>query len=45
MFFVDYRRLNVIMKREHWPLPRFDEIFDEINGSKEFAMIYLFQEY
>ena len=44
-FCVDYRRLNAIMKRDRWPMPRVDEIFDEINGSKIFTTIDLFQGY
>ncbi len=32
-FCVDYRRLNAVMKRERWPVPRVDEIFDEVQGS------------
>ena len=27
-FCVDYRRLNAIIKRDRWPMPRVDEIFD-----------------
>ena len=44
-FCVDYRRLNAVMKRDRWPMPRVDEIFDEINGSKIFTTIDLFQGY
>lgn len=33
------------MKRDGWPVPRFDEIFDEINGSKILTTIDLFQVY
>ena len=39
----DYRRLNAIMKRDRWHMPRVEEIFDEINGSKIFTTINLFQ--
>ena len=44
-FCVDYRRLNAVMKRERWPMPRVDEIFDEINGSTVFTTNDLFQGY
>lgn len=33
------------MKRDQWPMPRADDILDEINGSKVFNTIYLFQGY
>lgn len=33
------------MKRVRWPMPRFDEILDEINGSNLFTTIDLFQGY
>ena len=42
-FCVDYRRLNAIMKRDRWPMPHVDEIFNEINESKIFKTIELFQ--
>ena len=44
-FCIDYRRLNAVMKRDRWPMPRVDEIFDEISGSKIFTTIDLFQGY
>ena len=42
---MDYRRLNAIRKRDRWPTPRVDGIFDEINGSMIFTTIDLFQGY
>ena len=33
------------MKRDRWPMPRADEIFDEINGSSMFTTIDQFQGY
>ena len=44
-FCVDYRKLNAVMKRDRWPMPRVDEIFDEIKGSSVFTTIDLFQGY
>ena len=44
-FCVDFRKLNAVMKRDRWPMPRVDEIFDEIKGSTVFTTIDLFQGY
>ena len=40
-FCVDYRRFKTVMKRDRWPMPGVDEIFDEINGSTVFTTIDL----
>lgn len=44
-FCVDYRRLNDVMKRNRWQIPRVDEIFEEIKGSTVFTAIDIFQSY
>ncbi len=44
-FCIDYRRLNAVMKRDRWPVPRVDEIFDEIQGSRVFTTMDLFLGY
>lgn len=44
-FFFDYRRLNVVMKRERWPLPHIVQIFDEVRGSTVFTTLDIFQGY
>ena len=44
-FCVDYRGLNAVMKRDRWPMPCMEEIFDKINGSKEFLTTQLILMY
>ncbi len=38
-FCVDYRRLNAVTKRDVYPLPRMDDIFDRITGAKYFSSL------
>ena len=38
---VDYRELNRIEKKRKYPLPRYIEIFDWVDGSYVFSKIYL----
>lgn len=45
IFCVYYRRINAVMKRDPWPMPRVHEIFDEISASKVFTTMDLFQGY
>lgn len=40
-FCVDYRKLNSITQQDPFPLPRIDDIFDRLNGSKWFTAIDL----
>jgi hypothetical protein len=40
-FCVDYRRLNSVTKRDAFPLPRADEIFDALNGATRFSCVDL----
>lgn len=44
-FCVDFRKLNGVMKRDRWPMPRVDEIFDELKGSTVFTTFDLFHGY
>lgn len=44
-FCVDYRTLNGRMKADKWPLPRMEEIFDDLEGSKVFTTLDLFSSY
>ena len=42
---VDYRKLNSVMHSDRWPLPRVDEVLDEMQCSSVFTTIDLFQGY
>ncbi len=44
-FCVDYRRLNAVTKRDVYPLPRMDDIFDRITGAKYFSSLDLMSRY
>lgn len=44
-FCVDYRTLNRVMKSDRWPLPRIDEIFDDLHGCTLFTTLDLFSGY
>ena len=38
-FCVDYRKLNAITKKDSFPLPRLDDIFDQLSGSRYFTKL------
>ncbi|GBM65529.1 Retrovirus-related Pol polyprotein from transposon 297 [Araneus ventricosus] len=40
-FCVDYRKLNEIMKKDSYPLPRIDDTLDALNGSQWFTTLDL----
>ena len=42
---VDYRKLNSITKKDAHPLPRIEDIFDTLNGSKFFSTLDLAMGY
>ncbi|GJX39721.1 putative reverse transcriptase domain-containing protein [Tanacetum coccineum] len=37
---IDYRELNCITVRNRYPLPRIDDLFDQLQGAKFFSKIY-----
>jgi hypothetical protein len=38
---VDYRTLNEVTIKNKYPLPRIDDLFDQLKGAKHFSKIYL----
>ena len=38
---IDYRELNKVTIRNQYPLPRIDDLFDQLQGSKVFSKIDL----
>ena len=42
---VDYRRLNWVTIKNKYPLPRIDELFDQLRGSQYFSKIDLRSSY
>ncbi len=44
-FCIDYRKLNSITKKDVYPLPRIDDIFDTLGGAKYFTSLDLASGY
>ena len=44
-FCVDYRTLNHKMKPDRWPIPKIEEIFDDLKGNTHFTTLDLFSGY
>ena len=44
-FFVDYRRLNAIMKKDCYPIPLIEKTFAQLEGTKYFTKIDICQAF
>ena len=44
-FCVDHRKLKKVMVADRWPMPRVDEILEDLDGSEYFSSINLFAGY
>ena len=42
---MDYRQLNKLTVKNKYPLPRIDDLFDQVRGAKVFSKIYLRSRY
>lgn len=40
-FCVDYRKLNIVTKKDSYPLPRIDDILDQLSGNTWFSTLDL----
>ena len=38
---IDYRELNKVMVKNRYPLPRIDDLFDQLQGASWFSKIVL----
>ena len=39
--YIDYRKLNWVTIKNHYPLPHIDDVFDHVRGAFVFSMIDL----
>lgn len=44
-FCIYFRKLIAVMKPDRWPLPRFDEIFNEVGGNTLLTTLDFFRGY
>ncbi|MGV8065603.1 reverse transcriptase family protein, partial [Mycobacterium kansasii] len=43
--YIDYRRLNQLTVKNKYPLPRIDDLFDQLKGDRYFSKIDLQSRY
>ena len=44
-FCVDYRRLNAVTHKDVFPIPRIDDLLDQLGGKKVFSLLDAKSEY
>ena len=42
---IDYKELNKVTIKSKYPLPRIDDLFDQLHGAQYFSKIYLRSDY
>ena len=42
---IDYRALNKVMRKFAWPMPKIEDIFSKLNGTKYFSTLDLWAGY
>ena len=43
--YIDYRQLNRVTVKNRYPLPRIDDLFDQLRGVRVYSKIYLHTSY
>ena len=43
--YIDYRQLNRVTVKNPYPLPRIDDLFDQLRGVRVYSKIYLHTSY
>ena len=42
---IDYKQLNKVIFKNKYPLPRINDLFDQVGGAKIFSKLYLWSGY
>ena len=42
---IDYRQLNRVTIKNRYPLPRINDLFDQLRGARVYSKIYLYTSY